>query len=475
MSTNLGKSFDTVISEATASNSVQWVIPSDIYTKNVLFRVQDTDKPNEIIDTLQAVTIEPNFVLSSGPGVSHAGDYVYIGSAATCKIVTDTNLKGFTDFSVQLTPDPQFQTGIVSAVITAKDVDPATQTITISWVYSISTLNNIYYRISTTDLVANGYPYELTATSQNTISIVNLPGCKNPSSPEFDLCGIAMVEKATGKGGTYLVNSDVLVILTFVGTFSGTASFQYSTNGGTSVSWTTLLISSTSSSITFQATLPAIATSQFIVQATVGSKSIFSSPFNIVNGTLTIDNSIIGSTLVITQFNSNLTSLNAIVTINLIQQNITWKVGYSIPTLNPTEKLVPAIPTQTGANTFSLSWRMSWTDFANSPATYTGGKLVVSLNDGLLTARVPVTFQLSHYSPSFVELTTGSVGPYGLNVVQPIANVYQFKGVSPESTFPVRIHLISVCGQLMTELPTFTYYPNPTIPRRRFGGGVKTF
>lgn len=406
-----GKTFPTTISDPTQSNAVQWTIPETVFTTQAVFQVHDAAVPDDFINTTPWLIIQPPFYLIAGPGVSRDGDLIYAGQPVVCTLTVDTDTPGFTatGLTVQLSADPTFKTGVSAATVRTAVIDTARQQVTLTWV-AAQPSPHTYYRVSTTTLVAQGQPYELSATSPRTIQVKVNDSCdsKTDDGSSFVLCQLTMTDSTTGVGGNFTPNTGVTLYLAYRHTYPGSTVFTYSVAGGPNQPWTAAFSHQSDTLLTFTATLPDLITSNFTVTAAAGHQTVTSEPYVVVPSlTLQIPAAPL-TTLTVTQYRSPLTNFSATVLMDPpTYRPATWQMGYQ-QTDGSGTVLWPASQVTSvtyAGNVATLVWVMNWSDFgASSPIGQLTRRLVVAANGGEAESAVPVLFNLVNYVPTFYPL-----------------------------------------------------------------------
>lgn len=418
LSTDGGKTFSVNISDPSYGNVVQWTIPANIFTNQAVFRVQDAQQAQDFVSTTTPLAIQPVFTLQTGPGLAHDGDVLYQNSAVHCTVLTDTGLTGLSEksFQVVLSKDPKFLQGVTQATVSAVAIDTAQSTVTITW-DEANLLSGVYYRVQTTTLVAQGYPYELSATSPRTVSVVPMAAC-DAQGGAFALCQLNMVEVSTGKGGNFTPNTEVHLLVAYKGTYQGPTAFSYTIDGGASQAWSATLVSQTSQLLTYAAQLPDQATTKFVVTVTSGSQTLTNpTPFNLVPFLVIQLPSGSSTTYTVTQTcGSFLTQSSTDVLFSPAAYRPTWTVGHantdgSQPSaLIPVESVTYTAGPTAGTTLAHLTWCMKWSDFnvSGSPPGQLTRLLVVSADNGLLQQTASVIFDVMAYKPTWSPLLSGA-------------------------------------------------------------------
>lgn len=412
-----GKTFPTTLSDPSFANAVQWVIPETVFTAEAVFQVHDAVTPADYINTTPLIVIQPPFVLTTGPGLSRAGDIVYVNQPVVCTLSIDTDTPGLTatGFVVQLSADPSFKTGVTSAVLQTSVINPAQQQATLTWVVA-QPLNQAYYRVSTTGLVAAQQPYELSATSPRTIQIAVNDSCEDKADDgsSFVLCQLTMTSSSTGVGGNFTPNSGVTLYLAYRHTYPGSTAFTYSVAGGPAQPWTVTFSRQTDTLLIFVATLPDLVTTAFTVTAVSGHQTQTSDPYALVPA-LALQIPALTS-FSVTQYHSSITNFSATVVMDPpTYRPTTWQMGYQQANGSGTV-LWPASNVTSvsyAGGVASLVWVMDWADFgASGPVGQLTRRLVVAADQGAVENSVPVLFNLVSYAPTFYPLLSvpGGVG-----------------------------------------------------------------
>jgi hypothetical protein len=207
---------------------VNWTIPAPVFTQSGIFKVFDVDLPADFVVS-DTYTIDPDMDLVTGPGVNRAGDVVFAGYSLTTVVSMDTGLSGLSSssFAVSLSADPKFINGVVATSLVSATI--ASNRVTLVW--STSALQTgVFVRVSTTSLVASGYPYELTAVTANKISVVQGTSCSglpNPNPLEFQVCAVTMTNSSGALGSFYPTEPVTIIFFYRNDAFPGTATLEY--------------------------------------------------------------------------------------------------------------------------------------------------------------------------------------------------------------------------------------------------------
>lgn len=410
LSTDGGATFAVAISDPSYGNAVQWTIPASVFTQKAVFKVSDAQNANDFVTTslTSPFAITPNFTLTSGPGVKGQGTAVFVNGDVTCTLSVDTALTGLSasGLVIQLTHDPQFQTGLVLADLIAGQIDTTTQTLTVTWVPP-AVLTAVYYRIITTTLVANGYDSELAAVAPNTISIVTNAVCPTTTltdSSALVLCQLTLADAATGSINNFVPTALVKLYLAYQGTLAGTTSVSYTLSGGAPVAWPITLVSApTANPMVFTATLPDATTTEFVVTATSADQTVVSTPHVIAAGfTLQVTS---GSTFNVYPGCSSISyALTSCTLLPATFRPTKWKVGFS--NLDGSEvNLYDVIAVTYSGATATLKWCLNWSNlFQSTPVGQINTKRLVVAAD-LLYESVSAIFNVIAYYPIFTVLS----------------------------------------------------------------------
>lgn len=416
-----GQTFPTTLTDPTFANAVTWVVPATVFTNQAVFRVHDVANPNDYVQTTTPLSIQPPFALTSGPGLTRDSDVVFANQLVTVTLQTDTTLKGLTatGFAVRLSADAQFLTGVVSASLQPAVIDTATNTVRLSWTV-FQSLRQVYYRVATTQLVAAGEPYELTATSPRTIQVAINDSCegKTDDGSSFVLCQLTMVQTSSGVSGTFPPGVGVTLYVAYRHTYPGTAAFSYTVNGGAAVPWSTTFNHQTDTLLVFTATLPDLIAAQFQVTVVAGDQTQHSDAYHIVP-TLQFQLPVTPRpTFNVTQYHSAVTNFTVAVTLDPPNYRpAVWQMGYqqvdgSGTVLWPEANITNI--TYTG-NTATVVWVMAWSDFgASTPQGQLTRQLVLAANTDQAVAASTVVFDLVNYAPSLYPLLQANLPSYPL-------------------------------------------------------------
>lgn len=454
LSTDGGQSFPFQISNPSLGNAVQWTIPNSVFTQQAVFKVADAAAPNDYVttSTVHPYTIEPTFALLTGPGVTQAGDSIFQDTAVTSVVAADTALLGLTEggFLVQITTDPQFQSGVTTANLLSTHIDTDQQRITLVWSASDFVLN-VYYRIVTTTLVNQGYPYELSAVAPQSISVIPNASCgSSPGTTDFTLCQLTLAEADTGRTNALTPGSAVKLYLAYHNTYPGTFVLSYTVNGGASQPWAaTQLSASSADPVVFLATLPTLTTSQFQATIAVGGATL---PSNVVALVSNFKLNVTAGTTFVALDRCNSISY-ALTTCTMSPpdyQPATWSVGFANPdgsNVNLYPDAVLSVSYHAGVAT--LKWCLNWNQlFFNSAAGQVNRRLVVSADHGAAQQSVPVVFNLQTYYPLFTVLSNNVQASFdGCNTAWIFDNYHSFTvGLWPDPAGSDAFYLSSAPG-----------------------------
>lgn len=410
LSTDGGNTFAVAISDPSYGNAVQWTIPATVFTQRAVFKVADAQNADDFVTTslTSPFAITPEFTLTTGPGVKGQGTSVFAGGEVTCTLSVDTALKGLSTSGllIQLTHDPQFQTGLVEADLIAGTLDTTTQTLTVTWVPT-SVLTAVYYRVITTTLIANGYDSELAAVASDTISVVDNASCPTTATsdtPAFELCQLTLADATTGSINNFAPLSLVKLYLAYQGTFAGTPSMSYTLSGGAPVAWPITQVSSnTANPRVFTATLPDATTTQFVAIATNTSQTVTSTPHSI-GSSFTVQVTP-GSSFNVYPVCSSISYVLTVCTLFPATFRPTqWRVGFS--NLDGTDvNLYDVMSVSYADHTATLKWCLNWNNlFQSTPVGQINTKRLVVAAD-LVYQSVPAIFNVVAYYPIFTLLS----------------------------------------------------------------------
>jgi len=405
-----GQTFPVKIAGPTSANAVTWTLPLTTFTQKAVFKVADASNTNDFVVTTTPITVDPGLTLVKGPGVVHAGDSVVVGQPVTVTVATDTGLTGLTSASyrVQLSADPKFQAGVTTATLQQVTLDTTAQRVTLIWTVSAAALQQ-WYRVSTTTLVASGYPYELAGTSNFTITAEKAPSCDSHTAVEaFELCQMTMIETATGKSANFLTGSAVTLLVAYSGTYPGTSTFTYTGN----TPWTVTLQSQTSTQLTFSATLPEILTSDFVVTMQAGGQTLTSPTYAIV-ADLTIQLPSGANTFIIPESCSSQYTVTTALTVEPASlAGNTWQVGWSAVD-GQTVHWFPVVSASSSGSAVSVVWCLTWSQFNQSSATGNqSGLLWFRVQDSgsswVQQSTPTVTFDLTRPTPTYTSIVSSN-------------------------------------------------------------------
>lgn len=427
-----GTTFATTISSPTLANVVSWIIPTTLFTQQAVFKVSDADNADDFItSTPPFLTIAPVFQLVSGPATVHTDDQVTAQTNVTCVIQTDTGLANLTpqDWIVTLSQDPTFQTGNTDATLISATVDTTQQQITVVW-QAGQAKTNLYYQVSTTELIQQGYPYQLQAASPHTLTVLTPGSCSSTSGPDFQWCSLTMTD-ASGNTQNFLPGSTVTLTLTYKNTYPGTTTFAYTVDGGTSQPWTVTPGPTTHSSLTFTATLPNTPQSpHFIVTATSDGISIQNPDpgYNIV-ATFAIANVPPTTVFNVNPSCNNITFYFTTLTLQPPTYTSTFHVGWA--NTDGTQLFTKApisLTFDAAAGTATLKWCLDWTDLGQTkPVGQLPRRFVVLDTVTGLQQFVALKFNVANYYPNFLPIFNVD-NDYGASLT--LSGVNQASGMS---------------------------------------------
>lgn len=363
-----GATFPVTVAGPTSANTVMWTLPLNIFTQKAVFKVADQNQPEDFVATTTPITVDPGLTIVSGPGMTHATDSIVVNQSVTVVVATDTGLTGLTSssFQVQLSADAQFKSGVSTATLQQVTLDTAAQRVTLVWT-TATVAPQVWYRVSTTTLVASGYPYELTGTSNSQVAVEANPSCDGSSltgNETFALCQMKMIETATGRSTNFLTGSAVTLVVAYAGTYPGSASFTYTGN----TPWTVTYQSQTATQLTFSATLPSILSTDFVVTVQAGGQTLTSPTYAIV-ANLTIQLPSGSNTFVIPETCHPQFCVTTALTVEPASlAGNTWQVGWSATDGN-TVAWFPVVSSSASGSSVSVVWCMTWANFGQTRST----------------------------------------------------------------------------------------------------------
>jgi hypothetical protein len=232
-SADRGGSWTDVTPTTPEGNSAVFTLPETTFSDSCLFKAEST------VNSIEAVTtgpfsVIPTFSIMAGAG-TEAHDKVYASSLKpiTLTIKLDPilqNLNKVNDWSIVTSPHRGSFPSNTGEEVTAVSVDRANSTVQLTWTAS-EARTQVYYRVKTTSLPLSQYPRQLSAVSPFPIDIL-------PYTPEdacgeaAKLCHVIMVD-SSGKSNRFIAGTPVTLEFLHDGSFSGTAAWAYSVEGGT--------------------------------------------------------------------------------------------------------------------------------------------------------------------------------------------------------------------------------------------------
>lgn len=203
-------------------NVFNYVLPDDLFSTHVTFRVVDSAAPTDYVDST-VVQVTPVFQVSAGAGLQ-AGQAVYriVGSSVVLEL--DANIRALTnvsDFAVDVSSSKDFEPR-EDAELLAYDAGAQS----LAWRTQTS-LSSVYYRVRTTSLVANGSPEELVSALPYPVEVKNPPTCQD-TDPR--VCSVRMTS-TRGTEGVFKSNENVLIVVTYFTTLPAGLTFAESVDG----------------------------------------------------------------------------------------------------------------------------------------------------------------------------------------------------------------------------------------------------
>lgn len=342
------------ISDPSFGNVVQWTVPANTFTQSAIFRVADELNLNDFVDTSNVtITIDPAFVLVKGPGLTKANDAVIVGKTVTSTVTTDLSLTNIANVFVQTSRDNNFSS-YTSETIVSTTTNSSNSSIIVQWIPTAA-ITNVYYRVITSKLVSNGYPYELSSISNYQININAATSCVNVSpTTSFTVCNLAVIETSTGRTNNFDSGAAVTLEFAYLNTFPGTATWSYSIDGGAFTNWTTTSGPDTSTSglVVYTAVLPTIITTNFVVKVVSGSSSSTSPPFT-VDASFLIGN--VNSPVLVYPTNRNIVTIMTLSVPSEIPSS--WQVGFGTGNFQEASFTSPPIDGKV-----TVQWSFTWND-----------------------------------------------------------------------------------------------------------------
>lgn len=267
-STDNGQNYNVIRSDK-SGNTFDYVLPADTFTSQAYFRVRDHAATGDFISS-SVISVAPKFLLTRGPGVTKPNGIVFANTNTMLTFETDASLSQLTavsDFELDYDTSNTFpspSTFPLSGLNVANSV--------ISYM-ATELVSNVYTRLKTTSLMAAGFPEELVATAEYTISVVPQASCGGTGPGPFRFCEVFMVGK-DGQGKNFESKEAVSLKVAYEGTFgSTTITFAYVLGSATPVALPTTSgpVQEGNDVAVYGATLPDLDTTELKILATAGS------------------------------------------------------------------------------------------------------------------------------------------------------------------------------------------------------------
>jgi hypothetical protein len=185
VSTDSGSTFTVLPINSGSTNTTTWTIPETVFSETCFFQVEDGTNAQDFLRT-NYFSVIPQIILISGPGATRV-DSVYVNVTASVQldfdsVIPDLNVVADWDLTFSVANKEKFTpvfSGTVQAITPGTGTANGTGTTNqVSWIIPTVPPNpNIpyYWRLTTKNLKAFGYPSELYVESNNPINIVNAP------------------------------------------------------------------------------------------------------------------------------------------------------------------------------------------------------------------------------------------------------------------------------------------------------------
>lgn len=173
LSTDNGVTYNNIIPTVeSSSNTVTYTIPDLIFSDGCIIKLLDVDNPKDYVLS-NIFSVEPTFTFLSGVGVMNEGDHIFVNQQTNVYLILDSSLSilnRVTSWELKTSIDKDdWDSSVITQTINQVDTS-AYPDVKITW-SSTTSQNNVFYKISTTSLVLQGYPYELSIISPYSINI----------------------------------------------------------------------------------------------------------------------------------------------------------------------------------------------------------------------------------------------------------------------------------------------------------------
>ena len=331
MSTDGGITYPIVITSDSTTNQVQFDIPGNIFTDKAVFRASLVSD-SHVSSISKELEIIPRLSVTAGPGTKQ-GVVVFTGIIITSPIQMDdstslqTALSFPSDFCVQTSTSPtDFTNAPFQKVISYRFGQLMWEFVSVPPVDPL-----VYYRITTTSLVANHFPSEISYTSSHRVKVIDIPTSCAANTNAFTICVAYMIDE-NGGSGNFQSGDDVLLAIDIDGTFPGSASWTYTINGsGVQVPIITLsgpILSTDKNTVSYTWKLPTNlvtntreAANLLYLQVTSGNQTV-ASIGNFIEPSVVWDSPQRGSAVDV--FSADKISQNYIITTVTLDSNITF-------------------------------------------------------------------------------------------------------------------------------------------------------
>lgn len=256
-----GRGFE-VLAEASTSNRLTFQVPETTFSDAVYFRVRDHNVPDDNV-TSQVQQVLPVLTVIRGPGLQ-PDSTVFRNKTITMTIEVDAMLPDLTapeDFEITLSASTDFTAGVKGFVTAVNGTE-------LSWITDV-TFSPAYYKLSTTRLVGDGYPSELSFVSLP-VTVQSPPTCEGPGPEALTLCSVFMRHPG-GYIAPFAALQSVELVASFAGDLNGNnITWAYSTDGAayTDFSGVTGPTVQDISDAVYSVTLPDLVSKTFTVRAT---------------------------------------------------------------------------------------------------------------------------------------------------------------------------------------------------------------
>lgn len=175
-SVDSGVTFRTIVNGSTAKSQV-WTLPPEMYTNNCVVRVADASAPESRYLDTPRFTVTPQVTLMSGMRQNES--YVVFSQV---KLPFESNTTLLNDKNLRLLSSPDGATfSLVETTYTAV----CSRGYVMVYIPLLMSGQSLYFRITTSDLLAAGYPTELSSTTINPLLFKELTNSSSAAGVTF--------------------------------------------------------------------------------------------------------------------------------------------------------------------------------------------------------------------------------------------------------------------------------------------------